>query len=110
MKETKLEWMYDRADQELSIYVYDKDDNILYSEDIIGVEEDEQEQTALEVARGQGFDPLTPSQVAARTLGREGGKKSAEGRKKLGHDSEYYRQLSKKAVEARRKRKIPRRK
>jgi len=96
MKETKLEWMYDRADQELSIYVYDKDDNILYSEDIIGVEEDEQEQTALEVARGQGFDPLTPSQVAARTLGREGGKKSAEVRKKLGHDSKYYSELAKK--------------
>jgi hypothetical protein len=92
----KLEWTYDSVDMELHLVVLDDQDNILYSEDIIGVEEDEQEQTALEVARGQGFDPLTPAQIAARTLGREGGKKSAEVRKKLGHDSKYYSELAKK--------------
>src|SRR5690554_3957666 len=92
----KLEWTYDSVDMELHLVVLDDQDNILYSEDIIGVEEDEQEQTALEVARGQGFDPLTPSQVAARQLGKKGGQKSAEIRKQLGHDSKYYSELAKK--------------
>ncbi len=77
-KKYYIDYTWDTEDGEVSYTIYDQDENIVHTEDVLGDWSDETdvEMTGYEIARSHGFTPATYNMSAL--YGRRGGKKTAE--------------------------------